>query len=61
MHPLSKQLAPEFIGTALLLATLAGSGIMGERVAGDNLAIAPLANAIATGAVLYALILTSGA
>lgn len=57
---LSKQLAAEFVGTALLLATVVGSGIMGERLAGGNIAIALLANAIATGAVLYALIVTFG-
>ena len=49
-------IAAEFVGTALLLATVVGSGIMGERLAGGNLAIALLANALATGAVLVALI-----
>ena len=48
----------EFAGTALLLATVVGSGIMGERLASGNIAIALLANAIATGAVLVALIAT---
>jgi glycerol uptake facilitator-like aquaporin len=48
----------EAIGTALLLAAVVGSGIMGERLAGGNVAIALLANAIATGAALYALIVT---
>ena len=57
---LPKQLAAEFIGTALLLATVVGSGIMGERLAGGNAGIALLANAIATGAVLYALISALG-
>jgi glycerol uptake facilitator-like aquaporin len=61
MPALSKQLAAEFVGTALLLATVVGSGIMGERLAGGNVAIALLANAIATGAILYALINTFGA
>jgi glycerol uptake facilitator-like aquaporin len=61
MPALSKQLAAEFAGTALLLATVVGSGIMGERLAGGNIAIALLANAIATGAILYALINTFGA
>jgi len=60
MPPLRKQLAAEFIGTALLLATVVGSGVMGERLAGGNTAIALLANAIATGAVLYALIAALG-
>ena len=58
--PLSKQPAAEFVGSSLLLATVVGSGIMGERLAGGNVAIALLANAIATGAVLYALIVTFG-
>jgi glycerol uptake facilitator-like aquaporin len=57
---LPKQLAAEFVGTALLLATVVGSGVMGERLAGGNTAIALLANAIATGAVLYALICALG-
>jgi glycerol uptake facilitator-like aquaporin len=48
----------EFLGTALLLAAVVGSGIMGERLAGGNVAVALLANAIATGAALVALILT---
>jgi glycerol uptake facilitator-like aquaporin len=52
--------AGELIGTALLLAAVVGSGIMGERLAGGNVAIALLANAIATGAALYALIVTFG-
>jgi len=56
MSQLPKQLAAEFVGTALLLAAVVGSGIMGERLSGGNAAIALLANAIATGAVLYALI-----
>ena len=48
----------EALGTALLLAAVVGSGIMAERLAGGNVAIALLANAIATGAALYALIVT---
>jgi glycerol uptake facilitator-like aquaporin len=56
----SRRLIAEALGTALLLATVVGSGIMGERLAGGNIAIALLANAIATGAVLYALITTLG-
>jgi glycerol uptake facilitator-like aquaporin len=55
-----RALAAEFVGTAMLLATVVGSGIMGERLAGGNVAIALLANAIATGAVLVALIATFG-
>ncbi len=47
----------EGLGTAFLLATVIGSGITGERLAGGNIAIALLANSIATGAALYALIL----
>jgi glycerol uptake facilitator-like aquaporin len=50
----------EALGTALLLATVVGSGIMGEQLAGGNVAIALLANTIATGAGLVALILTFG-
>lgn len=50
----------EFSGTALLLAAVVGSGIMGERLAGGNVAIALLANTLATGATLVALILTFG-
>ena len=57
---LSRRLVAECIGTALLLATVIGSGIMGERLAGGNTAIALLANTIATGAALVALILTFG-
>lgn len=60
MPALTRQLAAEFVGTALLLATVVGSGIMGERLAAGNVAIALLANAVATGAVLYALIVTFG-
>ncbi len=49
-------LAAEACGTALLVAAVIGSGIMAERLAGGNLAIALLANTIATGAALVALI-----
>ena len=55
-----RQLTAEAIGTALLIATVVGSGIMGERLAGGNDAIALLANTLATGAGLSALILTFG-
>jgi glycerol uptake facilitator-like aquaporin len=51
----------EALGTAFLLAAVVGSGIMGERLAGGNVAIALLANTISTGATLVALILTLGA
>ncbi len=57
---LPRRAAAELIGTALLLAAVVGSGIMGERLAGGNAAIALLANSIATGAALLALILTFG-
>lgn len=52
----SRRLAAEFIGTALLLAVVVGSGIMGERLARGNDAIALLANSLATGAGLTVLI-----
>jgi glycerol uptake facilitator-like aquaporin len=57
---LPRKLVAEALGTALLLAAVVGSGIMGETLAGGNVAIALLANTIATGAALVALILTFG-
>ena len=57
---LGRRLAAEALGSALLLTTVIGSGIMGERLAGGNIAIALLANTLATGATLVALILTFG-
>ena len=57
---LRARLTAEFLGTAFLVAAVVGSGIMGERLAGGNVAIALLANTIATGAALVALILTFG-
>jgi glycerol uptake facilitator-like aquaporin len=57
---LERQLIAEALGTALLLAVVVGSGIMAERLAGGNVAIALLANTLATGAGLVALILTFG-
>ncbi|WP_437525071.1 MIP/aquaporin family protein [Sorangium sp. So ce726] len=57
---LARRAVAEALGTALLLATVVGSGIMAERLAGGNVAIALLANTIATGAALVALILTFG-
>ena len=55
-----KKVTAEFVGTAFLLSAVVGSGIMGERLAGGNVAIALLANTFATGAALVALILTFG-
>ena len=57
---LTRKLVAEALGTALLLATVVGSGIMGETLAGGNVAIALLANTLATGAGLVCLILTLG-
>jgi glycerol uptake facilitator-like aquaporin len=57
---LGRRVASEAVGTALLLATIVGSGIMAERLSGGNVALALLANTIATGAGLLALILTFG-
>ena len=57
---LARKLVAEALGTALLLATVVGSGIMAEQLARENTAIALLANTIATGAALVALILTFG-
>jgi glycerol uptake facilitator-like aquaporin len=57
---LRRRVVAEALGTAFLLAAVVGSGIMGERLAGGNVAIALLANTIATGAALVALILTFG-
>jgi glycerol uptake facilitator-like aquaporin len=55
-----RRLVGECIGTAFLLAAVVGSGIMGERLAQGNVAMALLANTIATTATLFALILTFG-
>ena len=57
---LLRRAVAEGLGTALLLSTVVGSGIMGERLAGGNVAVALLANTLATGAGLVALILTFG-
>ncbi len=59
-HTLLQKLGAEFIGTAGLLATVIGSGIMGETLAGGNVAIALLGNTIATGAILVVLIWVFG-
>jgi glycerol uptake facilitator-like aquaporin len=56
----ARRVIAETTGTGLLLAAVVGSGIMGERLSGGNVAIALLANTLATGAVLVALILTFG-
>lgn len=57
---LPARLAAEFVGTAFLLMAVVGSGIMGERLSAGNVGVALLANTIATGAALVALILTFG-
>jgi glycerol uptake facilitator-like aquaporin len=56
----ARRITAEAVGTALLLAAVIGSGIMGVRLAGGNVAIALLANTVATGAALLALITTFG-
>lgn len=58
--PLARRLLAEFIGTALLLACVVGSGIMGASLSGGNHAIALLANAGATAGILYVLIVVFG-
>ncbi len=57
---LARRLVAEGVGTLFLLAAVVGSGIMGERLAAGNVALALLCNALATGAALVALILTFG-
>lgn len=57
---LTQKLGAEFIGTAFLLATVIGSGIMGDRLSGGNVAIALLGNTIPTGAILVVLITAFG-
>jgi glycerol uptake facilitator-like aquaporin len=57
---LSRRVVAELLGTAFLLAAVVGSGIMGQRLAGGNIAIALLANTLATGATLATLIFTFG-
>ena len=56
----SRRFAAEALGTGLLLATVIGSGIMGERLAGGNVALALLGNTLATGAMLVVLITMFG-
>lgn len=60
MRNLPQRVVAEALGTAMLLAAVVGSGIMGERLAAGNMAVALLANTLATGAALVALILTFG-
>lgn len=57
---LARRLTSEALGTGLLVATVVGSGIMAERLAGGNIALALLGNTIATGAILVVLILVFG-
>ena len=57
---LARRAAAEAVGTALLVAAVVGSGIMGERLAAGNVAVALLANTGAAGAALVALIVTFG-
>jgi glycerol uptake facilitator-like aquaporin len=59
-EPLPRRLAAEGIGSFLLFATVIGSGIMAERLSGGNVGVALLANAIATGAILFVLITMLG-
>ena len=56
----AQRIAAEALGTGLLLATVIGSGIMGERLAGGNVALALLGNTLATGAMLVVLIIMLG-
>ena len=58
--PSGRALAAEGLGTAFLLATVIGSGIMAERLAGGNVALALLGNTLPTGAILMVLILVFG-
>src|SRR4029078_4137607 len=59
-YSLTHRLAGEALGTALLLATVVGSGIMAQKLAGGNVAIALLGNTLPTGAILVVLILIFG-
>ncbi|MEM8839054.1 MAG: MIP/aquaporin family protein [Pseudomonadota bacterium] len=60
MYTLSQRLAAEVLGTAFLLATVIGSGIMADQLSGGNVAIALLGNTIPTGAILFVLITMLG-
>lgn len=57
---IARRLTAEAVGTCFLLASVVGSGVMGERLSGGNVAVALLANSLATGGALVALILTFG-
>ncbi|MFG1421787.1 aquaporin [Roseixanthobacter liquoris] len=59
-HPLARRLFSEALGTALLVATVVGSGIMADRLSGGNLALALLGNTLPTGAILVVLITILG-
>lgn len=59
-EPLARRLLSESIGSAMLFTTVIGSGIMAERLAGGNVAVALLGNTIATGAILFVLITMLG-
>ena len=59
-EPTRRLFLADFIGTALLLISVIGIGIMGEILANGNVAIALLANAIATGSMLYCIIILFG-
>ncbi len=56
-YSVTRRLVSEWLGTFFLVATVVGSGIMGQRLAGDNVAMVLLVNALATGAMLTVLIL----
>src|ERR1700722_6239106 len=60
MPPLAQRIFSEWLGTAFLLAAVVGSGIMAEKLAGGNGALALLCNTLPTGAILVVLILTFG-
>lgn len=60
MSPLARRLLAEAIGSAILFATVVGSGIMADRLSGGNVAVALLGNTLATGAILYVLIAMLG-
>src|SRR5215813_11248466 len=60
MPSLGRRIFSEWLGTAFLLAAVVGSGIMAQKLAGGNVALALLCNTIATGAILAVLILVFG-
>src|SRR4249920_121255 len=60
MPSLAQRATAEFLGTAFLLAAVVGSGIMAQRLAGGNIALALLCNTLATGAILPVIILMFG-